>query len=486
MKFKIIVLLLVMVFSLSLAGKGIEEHLQLKGPFNTPQEVTKACIECHSDVADDVLKSRHWNWLGEEATINGKKVRLGKKNILNNYCVAVSSNWARCTSCHIGYGWKDNKFDFNKKENIDCLVCHDSTGTYKKFPTGAGYPVYKVKEKFFKPKKKMFPKVDLLKIAQNVAKSSNKNCGTCHFNGGGGHNVKQGDLNKSLAKPSFEVDVHMGNPDPKKRKTCASCHQSDKKHDVKGALHSSIAGGGSNHLLCSDCHKGDKVHTKGMKSKLNKHMKTVACETCHITAVSKKYPTKVWWDWTTAGNKKKKVEKDENGKPLYSWKKGSFKWKKNLKPEYYWYNGNSDYYLLGEKIKDPKKVFTFNKLKGSMKDSNAKISPFKVMRGIQYYDPGTGFLLIPKLFGKGGYWKTLSWKDSFTKGMKSVGLSFSGKYAPIETEMYWPLDHMVAPAKKALKCNSCHVKEGKKSIMNWKKLGYKGDPKKLKFSRLKK
>ena len=26
---------------------------------------------------------------------------------------------------HIGYGWKDNSFDFKSEANVDCLVCHD-------------------------------------------------------------------------------------------------------------------------------------------------------------------------------------------------------------------------------------------------------------------------------------------------------------------------------------------------------------------------
>ena len=58
----------------------------------------------------------------------------------------MKSNEARCTSCHAGYGWVDDNFDFDNPENIDCLVCHDQTGLYKKFPTDAGHPVYENKE----------------------------------------------------------------------------------------------------------------------------------------------------------------------------------------------------------------------------------------------------------------------------------------------------------------------------------------------------
>ena len=154
-----------------------------------------------------------------------------------------------------------------------------------------------------------------------------------------------------------------------------------------------------------------------------------------------------------------------------------------MTPEYYWHNGKTDYYLLGEEIKDPSKLLIFNKLEGTFKDKKSKISPFKVMRGKQYYDSKTKKLLVPKLFGKDGYWEILDWDKAFTAGMKSVGLKYSGSYAPIETEMYWPVFHMVATKEKALggkenRCSVCHAKQGKKGLMDWKALGYSGDPKK--------
>ena len=383
MRFKMLVLFL-LISAFSLSGEIIKEHKKMVTKFKTPQEVTKACIECHKEEANSLFHSRHFRWEGKEFDLHGKKVKLGKKTLLNNFCININSNEPRCTSCHTGYGWKKTaKYKF-KKEDMDCLVCHDQTGTYKKFPTKAGYPVYKKDSILFKPAKKYFKKVDLLKIARSTKKPTNKNCGTCHFNGGGGHGVKPGDMDKSLIKPSFELDVHMGNPDPEKRLTCGSCHVEKGKHKIKGALHASMAAN-QNHLSCIDCHKDD-VHKKKMKKMLNLHTKTVSCETCHIPKIAKKYPTKTWWDWSTAGDKKRKVTKDEYGKKLYMWKKGDFKWEKDFSPEYYWYNGKTDYYLLGEEINDPSKLFTFNKLEGNYNDGKALISPFKVMRGKQFYD----------------------------------------------------------------------------------------------------
>lgn len=449
-----------------LADKAENPHAEIKGPFETPQSVTKKCLECHEDVGDDVLKTRHWLWLGDAFMDKDKKVRLGKINMLNNFCVSITSNWPRCTSCHIGYGWKNNTFDFKKKENIDCLVCHDTTGTYKKFPKGAGLPVKK-ETKFMG---KTFLPPDYVKVAQSVGKPARKNCGTCHFYGGGGDAVKHGDMDSSLHKPSRDLDVHMGG---EKNFSCTKCHLS-KKHVISGALHGSQAAG-KNHFGCVQCHK-EKVHKK-MAKVLDKHSKRVACQACHIPAFARKIPTKTWWDWSTAGQDKK-GKKDEYGKKLYVKKKGTFKWGKNVVPEYFWFNGKVTYHKLGEKIKDPKKVLVFNPLEGAKDDPNSRLMPFKVMRGKQMYDTENKMLIIPHLFGKGGYWKTWDWNKAFISGMKQAGLPYSGKFGWIETKMHWSINHMVAPKEKALKCKDCH---GKKSRLNWLALGYKnGDPRKKK------
>ena len=82
---------------------------------------------------------------------------------------------------------------------------------------------------------------------------------------------------------------------------------------------------------------------------------------------------------------------------------------------------------------------------------------------------------MPKLFGDGGYWQTLSWNSAAKLGMESVGLEFSGNHDFVETEMYWPINHMVVSAEESLSCTSCHGKRGKKRL-NWEKLGYKSDP----------
>ncbi|MFZ5515542.1 MAG: tetrathionate reductase family octaheme c-type cytochrome [Candidatus Zhuqueibacterota bacterium] len=426
-----------------------EDHKdKIEGPITTPQQVTEQCLACHEEIGTDIMKTQHWTWLSEpfQAPGNGA-IQMGKQNIVNNFCIAVPSNWPRCTSCHISYGWKDTSFDLNDPSNIDCLICHDQTGTYKKVATGAGMPA---------------ENIDLLKVAQSVGKTTRQNCGTCHFDGGGGDGVKHGDLDASLLKPTKNLDVHMGGNDY----TCTECHRTE-EHLVLGASHASMAKN-ANHVSCTDCHET----APHQKEKLNNHTNAVSCQTCHIPEYGRGNATKIWWDWSSAG-KDIVPAKDEFGKELYDKKKGDFKWAKNVRPSYLWYNGQATYYQFGDKINTQKPV-ALNKLTGKISDANSKIYPFKVMRGKQIYDQVNNYLIIPKLFGEKGYWKDWDWNVAAREGMTAVNLAYSGQFDFVETEMYIPIHHMVAPKEQSLKCYNCHHKS--KSILDWKSLGYSDDP----------
>ena len=179
---------------------------QLKVKFKTGPEVTKACLKCHVNAARQIHQTKHWRW---EYKNPDTGQLLGKRHVVNNFCISAAPNIASCTKCHIGYGWKDDSFDFASEENVDCLVCHDTTDTYKKFPTGAGHPNYEEKV-FPKGSNKVWKVADLSRVAQNVGKTRRENCGACHFYGGGGDGVKHGDLDSSMTNPDKELDVHMG------------------------------------------------------------------------------------------------------------------------------------------------------------------------------------------------------------------------------------------------------------------------------------
>lgn len=446
----------------ALALDVVEDHQDLEGPFTDGPSVTEACLDCHEDAAHDFMQTSHWTWQPMQDVVGKGEVALGKRNTLNNFCIAVNSNWPRCTSCHAGYGWKDDSFDFTDATKVDCLVCHDQTGKYKKFPSGAGHPVYEPKEwngKIWEP-------MDLAGLARTVGSPQRRNCGACHFAGGGGDNVKHGDLDNSLLNPDLSLDVHMS-PDGQDF-SCQECHTTE-AHNISGnAMFASPSG--NNHLECTSCHDED-VHEKRI---LNWHGKSIACQTCHVPAYARQNPTKMWWDWSTAGTDQE-AAKDEFGKATFVKKKGTFTWGKNVVPSYAWYDGVSGQYLLGDAM-NPDQVTKLNYPQGDRLDPKSKIYPFKVMKGKQPYDKGTKVIAVPKLFGKTGFWKNgFDWNAALVQGMKSVGLEYSGEYGFAETEAWWRINHMVAPATDALHCKACHATDGTGRI-DWKALGYTTDP----------
>ena len=422
-------------------AKNVPDHKDLVKLKDKPDpiEVTKNCLTCHEKEGEAILKTSHWRWRGPSPFTVGHEKRddLGKwHNTVNNFCINLNGNWPRCTSCHIGYGWKDADFDFTDMTKIDCLVCHDTTGTYKKSPAGAGFP-----EK----------EVDLLKVAQNVGRPTRDTCGmNCHFVGGGGDAVKHGDMSSALAKPSKEQDIHMARSDDGMNFRCQDCHKT-RNHMISGRSISVPAVEGD--LSCEYCHT-DRPHQSDKLTDyhLNKHADHVACQTCHIPAFAKTTPTKVYWDWSTAGQDIK-PKTDENGRPDYDKKKGSFKWAKGARPEYRWYNGTVERHILGDRI-NTEGPTELTRPVGEINDPTARIYPFKVHRGKQPADAVLGYLLAPKLWK--GFWGHWDWNKAAQEGMKDAGLDYSGEYKFVETVMYWGLTHEVAPKEKSLSCAACH------------------------------
>ncbi|MDO8285921.1 MAG: tetrathionate reductase family octaheme c-type cytochrome [Rhodoferax sp.] len=441
---------------------------ELDQKFNSGPEVTKACLACHTEAAKQIHKTQHWKW---EFTNPDTQQVLGKKHVVNNFCTSVKSNEAACNSCHIGYGWKDDTFDFTVEENVDCLACHDATGKYKK-PSGfAGNPVTRDTE--FPPGSgKIVRGINLSEIAKKVGPTKRTTCGACHFNGGGGDGVKHGDLDSSLEAPNKELDVHMdvdGN-----NFSCATCHKTD-GHQVPGSRYAPTAkdkdpahlrgkAETTNPATCQACH-GQAPH---QEAKINNHTNKLACQTCHIPAYARGgQPTKMTWDWSTAGRMgpdgKPMTVKDEDGYDTYMSIKGDFTWKENVKPEYVWFNGTVHYTLMGDKIEKGDKPTQINRFEGSATDGKSMIWPVKIFRGKQVYDPVNKSLVITHLAGNDdtAFWKNLNWDKAVAAGMATSSAKYSGKLDFIETESAWPITHMVAPKEKAVGCVECHTSNGR-------------------------
>lgn len=403
-----------------------------------PTDVTKECLRCHDVQGEEMLTSTHWLWRGPSEFTEGyeRRIDLGKATVtINNFLVHLASNWPQCTPCHAGYGWKEATFDFTDKTRIDCLICHDTTKSYKKADLGAGMPD---------------PEVDLVQVAKNVGKPSRRTCGECHFSGGGEDPIKHGKLNPFLDFHSSSCDVHMGGLGLQ----CHECHKT-RNHKIAGrSLALPVAEGSRS---CEDCHTSVPHQGKALLTHhLNRHSEHIACTTCHNPIYAKCGPVKTFWDWSTAGDKSRKSKKDKHGMPDYMWETGEQIWQENVKPVYAWYNGKVRRHLLGDKVNE-EGVTVLTEPAGHIKDLNSKIYPFKVMGGRQAADAQHNYLLVPHLSGPDGYWETLDWEKAFAHGMDAAGLPFSGQYKWVETIMYLSLNHEVLPKKFALSCVQCHA-----------------------------
>ncbi len=419
------------------------KFLSLQQKFNSPQQVTATCIGCHNKRHTEVMQSNHWNWEREEYVKGRGIVYLGKKNAINNFCIGTQGNEESCAKCHIGYGMTSDGKVYTDSLNVDCLVCHDNSETYVKASEMGGAPE---------------TTLDFNLIAQSVGKPKLSNCGVCHFFGGGGNNVKHGDLDMAMFETIKDVDVHMGIDGAKLQ--CVDCHTTE-KHNISGKVYS-LSSMNLNRNTCEQCH----TETPHEDNILNEHSIKVACQSCHIPTYAKANSTKMYWDWSTAGklkNGEPYEEDDSLGNHTYLSIKGSFVWERNVVPDYIWFNGTASHYLEGDVINDTANALVLNQLHGSYADDESKIYPVKIHIAKQPYDPVNRILIQPKLFaenkGEGAFWKDFNWQTASEVGMKEANLPFSGKISFIETKMYWPVNHMVATKENTLSCNGCHTRE---------------------------
>jgi octaheme c-type cytochrome (tetrathionate reductase family) len=428
------------------------KHKILQQNFTSGSDITKACLSCHSEVDSQIHKTVHWTWLANGAE-NGKQYGKAGDSV-NNFCISTNNmNDKGCTSCHIGWN--------GKEEQINCLVCHGQKNVkWKETFDDLAY----FKEEGDPESIEMADELqdDLQKAVVSIARPTRKNCGSCHFYGGGGDGVKHGDLDSSLAKPNKDLDVHMGLDG--KNFTCTRCHTTE-LHNISGRVYTAPASKDRKSLLendlasritCESCHSSSP-HMPG--SKINDHTDRVACQSCHIPEFARVNPTKMKWDWTKAGKTKDGKAyktKDEYGQYDYMSIKGQMKWDKNVKPEYHWYNGSLKS-LTTKDVIDPAQTVYVSKPSGSREDENSRIYPFKIHESVQPYDKVNKTLLAPLLSGDDGFFTKMDFQLAFTKGMEFSNLPYSGQFDFVNTKYFLPTTHMVAPRGNVVNCKECHI-----------------------------
>ena len=345
------------------------KHEALKKTFKSGVEVTRACISCHSEAESQFHKTIHWTWIAA-----GTDNQHGKASYsLNNFCISTNKTTDKgCMSCHPGWG--------KSTDAVNCLACHGQKDinwdeAFEDMQYFSGEDDAESKEMA----KELSGQIQ--EAVQNVGRPTRKNCGSCHFYGGGGDGVKHGDMDSSLTKPNKALDVHMGVDG--QNFDCVRCHTT-KQHNIAGRVYTAPAATHRKSLIeddlaskitCESCHS-DQPHKSD--SKANHHTDKVACQSCHIPTFARVNPTKMSWDWSKAGKKKDGKPyktKDAFGKFDYMSIKGQMKWAKNIKPEYFWYNGSIESITARDTI-DPANVVPVSQPVGNRSDGNARIYPF--------------------------------------------------------------------------------------------------------------
>lgn len=428
----------------------------------THYEGTGTCLQCHEEQAREVFGSQHYQWQGSgEALANDPGRALGKMNMINDFCTNPVASWigqiknadgqvvaSGCSSCHAGHGLRPSSTESPEQlNNIDCLICHAS---------GYRRAVYQDEQGEWELRSILWNNTEGLdSVAKRISTPTRAMCLRCHNASGGGANIKRGDMEYTLANPSWEFDVHMGADGADM--PCTACH-AEGGHRMIGRgsdLASNDTPG--KRLECSGaCHTAEPHES----DRLNMHAERIECSTCHIPTFARDQATEMGRDWSRV------VYNEERGK--YA---PTQVMEQNVTPVYAWYNGRSWMQLPGEKVS----LTGAGEIKSAVPvagpdDPGARITPFKLHRGVMPVSMDKEWLLpiaVEDCFGSG----------DVDEAVKKAALEFYGiedvKYRWLPTVRYMSISHGVQPADSALGCNDCHGKQGR---LDWQALGYDGDP----------
>jgi hypothetical protein len=444
-------------------GYGGEPPRYSHSEYVEKYEGTKTCLECHKDEAESFFHSQHYQWQGDApGIVNAKGRKLGKLNTMNDFCTNPLANWIGnalnadsvvvaqgCSKCHAGLGKKPEvTMTPEQLENIDCLICH---------ATGYRRDLYKTETGGWEWKPILWNNPEgLTSVARRISRPQSVMCLRCHAGAGGGPNYKRGDIEYALTECDSTYDVHMGKNG--RNMQCVDCH-AGADHRVRGRG-ADLSGTDypAKPLSCaaSDCH-GESPHKVPI---LDRHTKRVSCTVCHIREFAKTDSTDMRRDWSKPfhivdGNK-------------YS---ATITKQLNVTPVYAWYDGRTHLQMMGEPIerRSDGTVGIMTPV-ASHRDKSAKIYAFKLHRAVLPVLKGKDWVIpiaVEEFFGDGNIDKAVRGAAKVTYGLEDP------EYRWVNTVRYMGIFHEVQPAARAVQCLECHSPGGR---LDWKALGYKGDP----------
>ncbi len=442
---------------------GAQEAKSSHADYFEHYEGTSTCLACHQQQAETFFHSQHYQWRGDAPNIvNARGRKLGKMNTLNDFCTSPSGNWIGlvrnsrgdvitkgCSACHAGLGkMPAEKMTQDQLENIDCLICHASGYRRDLFEKqGGGFEWRPIL---------WSNREGLDSVSKRISLPTRTMCLRCHSASGGGPNYKRGDIEYALANPDREYDVHMASDG--KNMQCVTCH-AGADHRVRGRgadLSGSDSPGKPLSCDTAECH-GSAPHKADA---LNRHTRRVSCTVCHIPTFARTDPTDMVRDWSTS------VYDKEGDK--YT---ANITLEKDVRPVYAWYNGTTREQLLGEpayRLGDGSVGIMVPQ--GSRRDPNSRIYAFKLHRARLPVLSGRNWLIpitVEQFFPNGKIDPAVRSAARETYGINDATYTWS------DTSRYMGIFHGVRPKSEALSCLDCHSSGGR---LDWKALGYSGDP----------
>ncbi len=142
------------------------KHAALKKAFSNGNQITEACLSCHSEAAEQFKQTIHWTWIGD--TEEGGK-QLGKAgDSFNNFCISTNKGAdKKCLACHPGWN--------GKAEGINCLNCHSQ----KKVNWSEAFEDYNAFSQSDDPSEKEIAQeiqAEIQAAAQNITRPTRQNC----------------------------------------------------------------------------------------------------------------------------------------------------------------------------------------------------------------------------------------------------------------------------------------------------------------------
>ncbi len=155
-----------------------------------------------------------------------------------------------------------------------------------------------------------------------------------------------------------------------------------------------------------------------------RHLRSVACQTCHVPTFARKIPTKACWDWSKAGDPKRKEDPHH-----YLKIKGEFVYEQDAVPEYRWFDLHRRIATCWATGSTPPRSRDINPPRGSIDEpEGADLALQDPPRPSSPTTPCNLTLFPPVTGGTDGYWTTFDWDSAFRLGSKTSGLPYSGKY----------------------------------------------------------